>query len=267
MQFELNEYVKVGKIICGLDDNAIRYRRFLIKYCEDLLGLYVDPKFMQLISSKAKSKKERDEIKNIRMISFDVAKTGDILFNCNLKKFLKYLKKYEGEFKEFFNDSYIGRVADVSMDMCWIADCSTITIDTFMDMFFKFILNEKNLPRGFNNDPIDQLEKVLNIELNDLYEEFKLYKEMHSKRNLFAHNNGDVDSIAEKELEIKTSEEYTKLISSLGDIVKYTKVCVIIVIVIMKKLIGEEKTIELFENNEIFKHLNFNEEEKTENEY
>ncbi len=262
MKIESKKYIKISEVLCGLDENVTRYIRFLSNYCEDLCKLYVNPKFTQLISSKAKSKKEREFIKEIKGLSFDIALTGDLLFKCNLNKFEKYLRKYEKEFKMFFEDLYIEKLSNVSMDMFWITDCSTITIDTYMDMFFKYLLSKNSLPKGFNSNPVEKLEQELNLNLSDVVEEFKLYKEMHTKRNLFTHNSGDVDLIAQKELNIKTDKGYIKLISSLSDIVKYTKASVIIIMVIMQKILNKDEVIKMFGENNIFKNIIFNDNEK-----
>ena len=110
-------------------------------------------------------------------------------------------------------------------------------------MFFKLVFNiknDKNLPKGFNDNPKSKFyEQFPNLK-GKLDFEFTNYNELHALRNNIVHNGMIVDKKLLNKLSIKNDDfncGISVYLPNFNKIILYTLTCLEIVIVVNKEIL------------------------------
>ena len=250
---------KLNEIVIGLEKTIIRYERFFQKYLQAHTPLIETPigKHISNIIHENREHKPNNILSEI--ITFSESPNKDLVVDYNLDKIGDFIDK-NPEIIEFFNDPTIKAMSDLTDDYKWMSQCLLINIDSYINMFFKLLFgieNEKNLPKGFNDDPksnfyknFPELQGLLDVELD-------YYFELHTIRNNIIHNAMFVDDklISKLSLDLSHHSDLGMYVPNFDKVILYGIVCAEIVFVSSENLFSDINLYEDFKDKDILKYI------------
>ena len=251
---------RLNAVVLGLEKVLTRYKHYLLKFTSDtqkLINTQIGQEIMKAIKNDAPNNSDNQFSKILKYLNVK----NDLMLNYNLDNFCKLIKE-NSEIVNFFNeDETIKSMSDYAEERGWISQCLIVNVDTYINMFFKLmynIENDKDLPRGFNDNPKSRFYQDFPILNAKLDYEFTVYNELHAIRNNIIHNGMIVDKKLLNKLSIDNgsfNSGITVYLPSFEKIVLYALSCLEIVMIVNDEIIKNTRLAKDIETREIFQYL------------
>lgn len=250
---------KLNEIVVGLEKAIIRYERFFQKYLLDHIPIMETPigKHISNIIHENREHKPNNILSEI--MTFAESTNKDLVVDYHLDKIGEFMDK-NPDLIEFFNDPTIKEISDLTDDYKWMSQCLLVNIDSYINMFFKLLFgieNEKNLPKGFNDDPKSNFYKKFPKLKGFLDTELDYYFELHTIRNNIIHNAMFVDDklISKLSLDLSHHSDLGMYVPNFDKVILYGIVCAEIVFVSSENLFSDINLYEEFKDKDILNYI------------
>lgn len=251
---------RLNAVVLGLEKVLERFKHYLLKFVSDtnkLINTKIGREILEVIKNGVSNNSDNPfskilECQNVK---------EDLMLNYNLDNFQKFIEENKQIINFFNEDETIKSMSDYAEERRWISQCLLVNVDTYINMFFKLmynIENDKDLPRGFNDNPKSRFYQDFPSLNGKLDYEFTLYNELHAIRNNIIHNGMIVDEKLLNKLSIDNrsfNNGITMYLPNFDKIVLYALSCLEIVVIVNDEIIKNTYLTNDINKREIFQYL------------
>ncbi len=254
------ELYKLNEVVLGLEKVLERYKHYLNKFLTDnskLIETPIGQEIKKVIQSGVQKNSDNQFSKILKCLNVN---NNDLMLNYNLDNFQKFAEKNVDAIK-IFDDPTLKAMSDYAEEYKWVSQCLMVNTDTYINMFFKLMYNidnDKNLPKGFNDDPKSNFYKKFPELTDKLDYEFHFYNELHALRNNIVHNGMIVDKKLLDKLSVKDDifdNGISMYLPNFDKIILYTLACLEIVIMVNEEILKDTKLIVAIKKRDVYQHL------------
>lgn len=254
------KYYKINDIVLGLQGVIEKYNKFLKYYFEENQKLLKTDIGFQILNTFINLDKNNSE-ENVfsEILKCSTTPTKDMILEYNLDNFNDFVLN-NPEAINIFETAELKQMSDLNETYKWISMNLIVNIDTYINMFFKLLLNYNNaesLPKGFNDNPKKFIyEKYSNLK-NLCDKEIAYYLDLHSIRNNYVHNAMIIDDKLINKLNLNTdnNKELKMFLPVFDKVILYALACLEIVFIFSDNVFEEINLYDIFKTKPVIEWL------------